>query len=108
MLTPMPDTIQNYFESLENRIASLESQIQVLQHQPTKKIPVRFGVEELREHYLPDTPAGTIRQWIFYGLIPNEKIGRRVYFNKEEIEAWLKARKRKPIAERVESMRQRN
>lgn len=50
--------------------------------------------------YLPDNPSvQTIYSWVGQKLIPYNKIGKRLYFLKSEIDAWLKNGRRKTAAE---------
>ena len=41
----------------------------------------------------------TIYDWVHKGQIPNVKIGRLVRFDLNEIERWIKGKKRNKIAE---------
>lgn len=50
--------------------------------------------------YLPDNPSvQTIYSWVGQKLIPYNKTGKRLYFLKSEIDAWLKNGRRKTAAE---------
>ena len=58
-----------------------------------------FNLQELCE-YLPDRPARqTVYGWVGQRLIPYHKKGKKLQFLKSEIDTWLKADKRKTIAE---------
>ncbi len=58
-----------------------------------------FNRQELCE-YLPDSPARqTVYGWIGQRLIPFHKKGKKLQFLKSEIDTWLKADKRKSVAE---------
>ncbi|MDD3480068.1 MAG: helix-turn-helix domain-containing protein [Paludibacteraceae bacterium] len=58
-----------------------------------------FNLQELCE-YLPDRPARqTVYGWIGQRLIPYHKKGKKLQFLKSEIDSWLKADKRKSVAE---------
>lgn len=47
-----------------------------------------LSIEELSE-YLPEKPSqGTIYQWTYNQRIPYRKFGRRLYFEKEQIDLW--------------------
>ena len=45
-------------------------------------------IEELSEEY--DIPKGTIYAWTSQRKIPHIKKGKRLYFDREAIEEWLK------------------
>lgn len=50
--------------------------------------------------YLPDKPAvQTIYAWVSQKLIPYNKVGKRLYFLKSDIDRWLKEGRRKTAAE---------
>lgn len=50
--------------------------------------------------YLPDKPAvQTIYAWVNQKLIPCNKVGKRLYFLKSDIDQWLKEGRRKTAAE---------
>lgn len=50
--------------------------------------------------YLPDKPAvQTIYAWVSQKLIPCNKVGKRLYFLKSDIDQWLKEGRRKTAAE---------
>ena len=58
-----------------------------------------FNLQELCD-YLPDRPAKqTVYGWIGQHIIPYYKKGKKLQFLKSEIDAWLKADKRKTAAE---------
>ena len=65
-----------------------------------------FNLQELCG-YLPDRPARqTVYGWIGQHAIPYHKKGKKLQFLKSEIDAWLKADKRKTAAElHAEAMR---
>lgn len=50
--------------------------------------------------YLPDKPAvQTIYAWVNQKLIPSNKVGKRLYFLKSDIDQWLKDGRRKTAVE---------
>lgn len=56
-------------------------------------------IEDLA-NYLPDKPAiPTIYAWVNQKLIPYNKVGKRLYFLKSEINEWLRFGRRKTAAE---------
>lgn len=58
-------------------------------------MPKRFiGVEELAEYL--DLKKSTIYQWVHQQKIPHYKLGKRVKFDLEKIENWLKRKEVKP------------
>lgn len=50
--------------------------------------------------YLPDKPSTqTVYSWVGQKLIPYNKVGKRLYFLKSDIDLWLKNGRRKTAAE---------
>lgn len=50
--------------------------------------------------YLPDKPSiQTVYSWVGQKLIPYNKVGKRLYFLKSDIDLWLKNGRRKTAAE---------
>lgn len=37
-------------------------------------------------------PVGTIRHWLLMRYIPHVKLGRRVYFDAQAVDAWIQRR----------------
>lgn len=54
-----------------------------------------IGIKELSEYL--DIKVGTIYSWTHMRKIPYYKIGRRVKFDREKIERWLKNKEVKPF-----------
>lgn len=49
-----------------------------------------MDIKQLRE-YLPTHPAAvTVYGWVRNGKIPFRKAGKRIFFDKEEIDSWTK------------------
>lgn len=91
----------NPFEIIENRLSNIELLLTNLNQQPAPQPePDRWmTVEELRE-YLPEHPqVQTIYTGCAVKRIPFNKQGKRLYFLKSEIDAWLKSGRRKTFAE---------
>jgi len=53
-----------------------------------------IGIEELAEYL--DLKRSTIYQWVHQQKIPYYKLGKRVKFDLEKIENWLKKKEVKP------------
>jgi len=78
--------------------------IELLQKQieQNSTIPRMLVAEEVPEimdlnalvKYLGNVSAGTVYQWMHRNLIPNFKVGKRVYFRRADIDAWLESKKR--------------
>lgn len=50
--------------------------------------------------YLPDKPSTqTVYSWVGQKVIPYNKVGKRLYFLKSDIDHWLKNGRRKTAAE---------
>ena len=50
--------------------------------------------------YLPEKPVkDTVYGWVHKRLIPFNKKGKKLYFLKSEVDAWLKTGRKKTIAE---------
>ena len=50
--------------------------------------------------YLPDKPVrATVYNWVHHRQIPCHRRGKKLYFLKSEIDTWLKAGRRKTVAE---------
>lgn len=65
-----------------------------------------FDLSELCQ-YLPDKPAKpTVYGWVHTCEIPNHKRGKKLYFLKSEIDAWLRVGRKKTVAELQEDAHQ--
>ncbi len=85
-------------EYLINKVERLEALLDV-QKSELPESDKWFNLQELCE-YLPDRPARqTVYGWIGGRLIPFHKKGKKLQFLKSEIDSWLKADKRKSVAE---------
>ena len=85
-------------EYLINKVERLETLLNV-QKSELPESDKWFNLQELCE-YLPDRPARqTVYGWIGQRLIPFHKKGKKLQFLKSEIDSWLKADKRKSVAE---------
>ena len=85
-------------EYLINKVERLETLLNV-QKLELPESDKWFNLQELCE-YLPDRPARqTVYGWIGQRLIPFHKKGKKLQFLKSEIDSWLKADKRKSVAE---------
>lgn len=108
----MDNMNENKFENLSyndmpQAIEYLISQVSILSKTvqgllESRNIPEKetwMTVDDVAK-YLPDNPSvQTIYSWVGQKLIPYNKIGKRLYFLKSEIDAWLKNGRRKTAAE---------
>lgn len=101
-----PFQISEFINQLEQRLASIEAAVQ---HPPEKdeRPPARFDIDGLLKYYLPNTPRGTVYQWLHRREIPARKIGRKIYFERSEIESWIAERERPTLKHRVEDLKER-
>jgi len=94
----------NPFETIEERLSSIESLIHDLKKQPDQTSLVEssecwFNLSELCI-YIPDKPAKpTVYGWVHSGTIPYHKGKKKLRFLKSEIDEWLKSGKHKSNAE---------
>lgn len=100
----MQAPIYNPFEQIEQRLAFLESQITNFQPTPPHPVPDLMTDDDL-VRYIPGLSKGTLGQWRFRKYIPYELIGKRAFYRRSDIDLWLKDKKRRTIAERVEANR---
>ena len=58
--------------------------------QPAYCMDRLLTVRELAERLR--IPVGTIRHWVLTRYVPFVKLGRRVYFDREVVNAWIQRR----------------
>lgn len=86
--------MQNPFEQLNERLHNIENMLMELQRDNNIKTSktddsVWFSLKELRE-YLPSKPAAsTVYGWVGNRQIPFIRRGKKLIFNKAEIDQWL-------------------
>ena len=84
---------------LENLIENSLRKILSVHNEPQAETERWFDLTELCD-YLPDKPAkATVYGWVNRNEIPYHKRAKKLYFLKSEIDAWLKAGKRKTTGE---------
>ncbi len=84
---------------LINEVKELKFLLQTSKHADVEPADRWFNLQELCD-YLPDRPARqTVYGWTAQRLIPFHKKGKKLQFLKSEIDAWLKADKRKTATE---------
>lgn len=72
---------------------------EIPQAEPQTQTDRWFDLNELC-NYLPDKPAKpTVYGWITRNEIPYHKRAKKLYFLKSEIDAWLKAGRKKTLVE---------
>lgn len=92
------DNLPHYVMELGRKIEELTGKLDSLTGSK-KSNPEWMDVEMLRE-YLPDHPKRpTVYQWSSLNKIPHNKIGKKLYFNKLEIDEWLKSGRKKTVSE---------
>ena len=91
----LPQAITQLFSRLEN-IERLLTDGSSQQPQDTERW---LNLSELCE-YMPDKPVkATVYGWVHKMVIPCHRRGKKLYFLKSEIDAWLKTGRKKTIAE---------
>ena len=85
------------FENLPQAVSELHTKIDKLLHEKAeqKEADYLLTVPQLMD-YLPDHPAApTVYGWVRNNLIPYYKVGKKLFFKKGEIDAWLDAGRNK-------------
>lgn len=101
------DQLPNEVSALRREISELKSLILSMKPATEKEpLPEYLDIDELRE-YLPSKPA---RQTV-YGLvsakqIPFHKFNGKLFFNRQEVDAWLATKRHKTQAEINEQARE--
>lgn len=91
----LPKAVTQLFTKLENIERLLTERSNELQPEPERWL----NLSELCE-YLPDKPVKpTVYGWVHQRVIPNHRRGKKLYFLKSEIDAWLKTGRKKTITE---------
>lgn len=95
------------FNDMPKAVAFLVEQVTLINKQ-IEEISKNFGyvvpdqwmsIDDLTT-YLPDKPSvRTIYGWVGQKLIPYNKVGKRLYFLKSDVDHWLKNGRRKTAAE---------
>jgi hypothetical protein len=92
----------NPFDLLDERLKAIEAALLELKNQPLNPatdIDQWFDLVQL-QNYLPDKPAKpTVYEWVGKRLVPYHRRGKKLYFLKSEIDAWLKGGRRKTAKE---------
>jgi excisionase family DNA binding protein len=95
----------NPFEAIYQRLAYLEAKLEDRNEPtPTTTTPEIMDMNAL-VNYLGNVSIGTVYQWMHRNIIPNYKVGRRAYFRRADIDAWLESKKRHTTAESVDRIR---
>ena len=91
----MPQAI----EYLINKVASLSDTLERLGASKVSETDVWMTIDDV-VLYLPDNPSKqTVYAWVCQKTIPCNKIGKRLYFLKSDIDEWLKNGRRKTAEE---------
>jgi hypothetical protein len=95
LLTPIRlNELETLIQNSVRKVLS-ENQKAALQPDPDRW----FDLTELCS-YLPDKPVKpTVYGWVHNSLIPCHKKGKKLFFLKSEIDNWLKAGRKKTLAE---------
>lgn len=101
-------SVPNPFEQIEQRLAFLESKFANLQ-EPTTGTNPRPDVLDIDAliMYIGNVSKATVYRWVHFRTIPSYKVGKRVYFQRAEIDDWLLNQRRRTIAEAVDTIRTR-
>lgn len=91
----IPGMLDMLMEKVNRLEYLLEQKYNVTPAEPKDNPSYRFCMKELQE-YLPDHPAApTVYGWVRNNLIPYYKVGKKLFFKKGEIDAWLDAGRNK-------------
>ena len=91
----LPEAVTLLFEKIEN----IEKLLTERSSQPQQQIEQWFDIDALC-NYVPDKPVKpTVYGWVHHKLIPCHRRGKKLYFLKSEIDAWLKTGRKKTVAE---------
>lgn len=92
----LPQAMAEVIERVSRMEALLEKHFNIESSSSPEDNPNhRFGVKGLQEYH-PDHPAApTIYGWVRNNLIPYYKVGKKLFFKKGEIDAWLDAGRNK-------------
>ena len=99
VLISIPETtIRNIVEqAVENAMAKYKA----LPEQPANKIVDLNGLLKARPFI---GSRSTIYKKISKGIIPHSKRGKKVYFDLEEVDAWLISNKKKTVSDLLQEM----
>lgn len=93
--------IQNPFEEIVNRLQRIEDSLAALNHKehfdaaPEEEPPINISEVAI----ITDSAIPTVYGWVHRRKIPSYRQGKRLYFLKSEILAWIKAGRRATIQE---------
>lgn len=98
--------MDNPFQTLEQRLTSIESLLIDLKNKPT--IPAEpkdelGGVELARK--ITGYSLATIYGLVSARKIPHSKIGKKLFFSRDELSCWLRSGKRASVSELKEKAR---
>ena len=90
----------NPFETIETRLDSIENLILDIKKQPTTTQPEsdKLLTIEQASAFL-NLSKNTIYSFVQRATIPVSKKGKRLYFSKNELTAWIQEGRKKTIAE---------
>lgn len=98
----MPAVLHNVSETQKQQGEMLQKMalmLEQVQQQHTEPQNVWFDLQDL-QNYLPEHPAAaTIYGWVSQRTIPYNKNGKRLRFNKVEIDKWLNSGRQATRAE---------
>lgn len=80
-------TYEEFEKLIENSIRKIFAEINL--HEKTNDEPKFFDLNELIKYHPGKPAAATVYGWIAKNKIPFHKNGNKVFFLKEEIDAWL-------------------
>jgi excisionase family DNA binding protein len=95
--------MENPFAIIISHLERLEGLIEKIQVEQTSiEIQQWMNLMDLCD-YLPGRPArSTVYTWVHFGIIPFHKKGKKLYFLKSEIDAWLREDKKLTSREKRE------
>jgi len=93
------ETLPKAFLYLLDEVKELKSLLIEKNQQPQPSAEQWFDLKELC-NYHPDKPKpATVYGWVFAGIIPVHKSGKKLRFLKSEIDEWLKRGRKMTFAE---------
>lgn len=97
------DQLPRTFEALPTAVYFLAKEVaelkRLLQNSQPQEPDRWFNIDEACI-YIPEKPSKlTVYGWVHAGTVPVHKRGKKLYFLKSEIDAWLKTGRKKTFAE---------
>ncbi len=96
--------MNNPFETIDSRLTSIESMLLDIKQQRTdntisKKVDEDEVLNVKQASELLDLAVPTIYSLTSNRILPHSKRGKKLYFSKSELVAWVQSGKRKTVSE---------